>query len=207
MLSCSYCNSFWHLLSCFFLSLFFCTHPREYFISVQNTWLLLQVTWTSTYLCSYLISQSCGSSIMHKMRKKCNCCDFYRGLIGGAGQAGLRTETLSSSLSLKLPLKNCTGEDQKSLAWSDESWFLLRHTHGCQNIRTAAWIHGPNLLFVNSPDWWRCGTLGLLIPILYCLIASTFCNHVHHFIAAITHLLATFSMIMHHVIKQTSLWW
>ncbi len=88
--------------------------------------------------------------------------------------------------------QNWTIEDWKNVAWSDESWFLLKHSDG--RVRIKRKEH-------ESMDqwWWRwCNgvwdifyihTLGPLVPIEHCLNATVYlsivADHVHPFMTTV----------------------
>ncbi len=114
--------------------------------------------------------------------------------------------------------QNWTIEDWKNIAWSNESWFLLRHSDGWVRIwRKEHESMDPSCLVSTIQAgggvmvWgifsWH--TLGVLVPIEHRLntpaYRSIVADHVHPFMTTVDHLLmATSSRIMHHVTKLNS---
>ncbi len=122
--------------------------------------------------------------------------------------------------------QNWTIEDWKNVAWSDESWFLLRHLDGRVRMRrkehesmdpsslvSTVQAGGGGGVMVWGIFSWH--TLGPLVPIEHRLNATAYlsivADHVHPFMTTVYHLLmTTSSKIMHHVTKlkssQTGFW-
>ncbi len=116
--------------------------------------------------------------------------------------------------------QNWTIEDWKNVAWSDESWFLLRHSDGRVRIwrkehenivpsclvSTVQSAGGGGVMVWGIFSW---HTLGPLVPIEHCLKATAYMS----IVADCVHLSmttvypssdATSSRIMHHVTKLKS---
>ncbi len=95
--------------------------------------------------------------------------------------------------------QNWTIEDRKNVAWSDESRFLLRHSDGRVRIwRKEHESMDPSCLVSmvqaaggGSMVWgiFSCHALGPLIPIEYCLNATSYlsivADHVHRFMTTV----------------------
>ncbi len=108
--------------------------------------------------------------------------------------------------------QNWTIEDWKSVAWSEESWFLLRHSDGrvriwCKEhesmdpscLVSTVQAAGGGVMVWGIFSW---HTLGPLVPIEHRLNATAYlsivADHVHPFMTTVYHLLmATSSSIMH----------
>ncbi len=108
--------------------------------------------------------------------------------------------------------QNWTIEDWKSVAWSDESRFLLRHSDGRVRIWrkehesmdpscfvSTVQVGGGGIMVWGIFSW---HTLGPLVPIEHCLNATVYlsivADHVHPFMTTVYHLLmATSSRTMH----------
>ncbi len=115
--------------------------------------------------------------------------------------------------------QNWTIEDWNNVAWSDESWFLLRHSDGRVRILhkehesmdssclvSTVQAGGSGVIVWGIFSW---HTLGLLVPIEHRLNATAYlsivADHVLPFMTTVYHLLmATSSRIMHHVTKLKS---
>ncbi len=109
--------------------------------------------------------------------------------------------------------QNCTIEDCKNVAWSDESRFLLRHSEfgnehesmdpSCLVSTVQAGVGGVMVWGIFS---WH--TLGTLVSIEHRLnhsLLSIVADHVHPFMTTVYHLLmTTSSRIMYHVTKLKS---
>ncbi len=114
--------------------------------------------------------------------------------------------------------QNWTIEDWKNVAWSDESWFLLRHSDGrvriwCKEHESMdlSWLVSKVQAAGGVMVWgifsWH--TLGPLIPIEHRLNATDYLSivsdHVRPFMTTVYHLLmVTSSRIMQHVTKLKS---
>ncbi len=113
--------------------------------------------------------------------------------------------------------QNWTIEDCRNVAWSDESWFLLRYSDGRVRIwRNEHESMDPSCLVSTVQAggvmvWgifsWH--TLGPLVPIEHSLNATAYLSivagHVHPFMTTVcTSSDATSSRIMHHVTKLKS---
>ncbi len=114
--------------------------------------------------------------------------------------------------------QNWTIEDWKTVAWSDETWFLLQHSDCMVRIwRKEHESMDPSCLVSTVQAgggvivWgifsWH--TLGILVPIEHRLNApvylSVVADHVHPFMTTVYHLLmTTSSRILHHVTKLKS---
>ncbi len=112
--------------------------------------------------------------------------------------------------------QNWTIEDWKTIAWSDESRFLLRHSDGrvriwCKEhpscLVSMVQAGGGGVMVYGIFSW---HTLGPLVPIEHCLNATAYLSIVADHVSIplwlqCTHLLmATSSRIMHHVTKLKS---
>ncbi len=115
--------------------------------------------------------------------------------------------------------QNWTIEDWKNMAWSDESWFLLRHSDGRVRIWRKEHESMDSSCLVSTVQaggggvmvWgifsWH--TLSPLVPIEHRLNTTAYLNivadHVHPFMTTVyTSSDATSSRIMHHVTKLKS---
>ncbi len=77
--------------------------------------------------------------------------------------------------------QNWTTEDCKNVGWSDESWFLLRHSDvgsefGVKNMK--AWIILPCLN--GSGCWWWCNGVGDIFLAHFGLISTNWASFKHH---------------------------
>ncbi len=132
----------------------------------------------------------------------------------------LSAKNRKQSLQFAQAHQNWTIDDWKNIAWSDESWFLLRHSDSWGRIwrkehesmdpsclvSTVQAGGGGGVMVWGIFSW---HTLGPLVPIEHCLNATAYlsivADHFHPFITAVYHLLmATSSRIMHHVTKLKS---
>ncbi len=118
---------------------------------------------------------------------------------------------------MKMP---CWCQRAEENAWSDESWFLLRHSDSRVRIRrkehesmdpsclvSTVQAAGAGGVMVWGIYSWH--TLGPLEAIERCLNATVYlsivADHVHPFMTTVYHLLmTTSSRIMHHVTKLKS---
>ncbi len=114
--------------------------------------------------------------------------------------------------------KNWTTADWKKVAWSDESWFLLRYSDGRVRIwRKEHESMDPSCLVSTVQAgggvmvWgiFSCHTLGPLVPIEHHLNTTAYlsivADHVHPFMTTVYQSSdATSSRIMHHVTKLKS---
>ncbi len=115
----------------------------------------------------------------------------------------LSAKNRKKSLQFAQTHQNWTIEDWKNVAWSDESWFLLRHS----DSRVRIWHKehesmdpsclvstvqaGGGGLMVWAIFSWH--TLGPLVPIEHCLNTTAYLSivtdHVHPFMTTVYHLL------------------
>ncbi len=115
--------------------------------------------------------------------------------------------------------QNWTIEDWKNIAWSDESWFLLRRSDGRVRIWRKEHESKDPFFLVSTVQaagggvmvWgifsWH--TLGPLVPIEHCLNATAYlsivADHVHPFMTTVySHLLMVTSSSIMHVTKLKS---